>query len=1044
MTSLQALYEQHQGKVSDKWSLYLSEYDRLLAEYREQPVRLLEIGVQNGGSLEIWSRYFINARKIVGCDIDPECGRLRYADQRVAVVVGDANSHATEGLIASICPAFDLIVDDGSHRSGDIVRSFVRYFARLADDGLYIVEDIHCSYWAHFKGGLHDPASSMAFFRRLTDVINHEHWGIPALRRSVLDLFAREYDVDIDEAQLRHIHSIEFVNSFCVIRKRAPAANLLGERIVAGNDDAVVRRSAGLLGSPHPPAADETDNPWSSPSQLPETVIANARADLEVLQAQYLQTCRELELRTAQGASLAVERDHLLEDRRAKESLVTQLDAELRSARREKEAQDSLVAQLKSALWSALRAGSALANDKWWRRTSLLRNWSNSLRKLKGKPLKTWPVDFSPETYLRAAASGKRSERSATQDPGRTQHSRIPQVEYTEISEDFVPLSQHKPIETVPRAIAFYLPQFHPFEENDAWWGKGFTEWTNVGKARPLFEGHYQPHCPIHLGYYDLRVRTVMEEQAALARSYGISGFAYYFYWFAGKVLMEDPLKQMLANPKVDISFCMIWANENWTRRWDGKEHDVLIAQKHSTEDSRAILDYLRPFFDDPRYIRVNGKPLFIIYRADIIPDLRETLKLWRDQAASFGHSGLYIVCAQTFGQRDPRTFGFDAAMQFPPHTVHSNSIIEDIDGLEPGFSGEIYDYDQAVTNAVQHRNEDYKVLPTAMLSWDTTARKGMNGIVFDRFSVIRFAQWLSSNAEFVAKNTKLSLDEKLIFVNAWNEWAEGTHLEPDQKYGYGYLAATRSVMNNYASAGVRFLDPTYPKTACAAIAVVVHVHYEHTWPDLRVAISRLQIRSPDLYVTVTSLRLAETVLHDFPGAVVELVDNRGRDIRPFLHVLKKIAALGYTAVCKVHGKASSYRSDGDELRRSALDSLVDEANIGRFEEDAALGLLVPAGFLIEHTEKNLTYSGALTEALAEEIGLAQWRGSFPAGSMFWFRPEAFAPLTRLGADDFDIERGLVDGTRANAIERLFCAVCRSAGYRVETTQKPESAIWRP
>jgi lipopolysaccharide biosynthesis protein len=526
-----------------------------------------------------------------------------------------------------------------------------------------------------------------------------------------------------------------------------------------------------------------------------------------------------------------------------------------------------------------------------------------------------------------------------------------------------------------------------------------------------------------------------MEEQAALAREYGISGFAYYFYWFAGKVLMDDPLKQMLANPKIDMPFCMIWANENWTRRWDGKEHDVLIAQKHSIEDSRALLDYLRPFFDDPRYIRINGKPLFVIYRADIIPDLKKTLEVWRAQAESFGLPGLYIVCAQTFGQRDPNKFGFDAAMQFPPHTVQSNSIVGEIEGLEAGFSGFVYDYDQAVTNAVQHRHEEYKVFPTAMLSWDNTARKNINAHIFARFSVSLYTQWLSSNVEFVAKDSKLSCDEKIVFVNAWNEWAEGTHLEPDQKHGYGYLAATRSVMGNYVAAGARFLDPAYPDTARARNAVVVHVHYEHTWPDLRDAICRLIGRDSDLYVTATSLALAEVVSRDFPEATVELVDNRGRDIRPFLRVLKKIKGLGYTAVCKVHGKASAYRIDGDELRRSAFSALVDGANIDCFAENPRLGMLVPPESLVEHSEKNLTYSGVLTQALAQELGLSQWRGVFPAGSMFWFRPDALAPLTKLGVDDFDIERGLADGTRAHAIERLFCAVCKSTGYSVDTTR---------
>jgi len=279
MASLQTLYRQHQGKESDKWSLYLTEYDRLFSDYRDRPVCLLEIGVQNGGSLELWSNYFPNAVHIVGCDINPECVRIRYADQRVSVVVGDANTDGVEARISVACPVFDLILDDGSHRSDDIVRSFVRYFPRLADGGLFVVEDLHCSYWGAFKGGLYDPASSMAFFRGLTDVINHQHWGIAASRSSVLERFETEYGVEVSEALLCRIHSIEFVNSLCVIRKDVPAGNVLGERVIVGTDGSVAGRHANLNGSPLAPA-DERNNPWSTPPKSVNESLATAQAEL--------------------------------------------------------------------------------------------------------------------------------------------------------------------------------------------------------------------------------------------------------------------------------------------------------------------------------------------------------------------------------------------------------------------------------------------------------------------------------------------------------------------------------------------------------------------------------------------------------------------------------------------------------------------------------------------------------------------------------------------------------------------------------------------
>ncbi|THF54002.1 glycoside hydrolase family 99-like domain-containing protein [Allorhizobium terrae] len=684
--------------------------------------------------------------------------------------------------------------------------------------------------------------------------------------------------------------------------------------------------------------------------------------------------------------------------------------------------------QREAALEAIVNDANRVLADKWWRRTRSLRRWSNSIRKIKGKTKKYFPVEFNASDYLNDTDCSAQKDDVTPVSPTLT----IPTVQYSSVKEDYVAYEAHPSINTSPKLIAFYLPQFHPFKENDIWWGKGFTEWTNVGKAKPLFEGHHQPHCPIHLGYYDLRLQEVMEEQARLAVSYGVSGFACYFYWFAGKVLMETPLKNMLNNDRVDIPFCMIWANENWTRRWDGAEHDVLIAQDHSLDDSRAMLEYLRPFLESPRYIKIDGKPLFIIYRADIIPDMAETLKLWRSQSIEYGFPGLYIVCAQTFGHKDPREFGFDAAMEFPPHTVQSTDIAHEKEKLEPEFFGSIFDYDQVVLNAVQAEAEEYKVFPTTMLSWDNTARKGKKSTIFSNFSLTRYSQWLSSNAERVSKNNIFSPEEKIMFVNAWNEWAEGTHLEPDQKHGFGYLAATRSVMENYESFGLAYQTPIYPSVAKSKYAIIIHLHYESTWKDLFEAVSRVSNLSPDIYVTVTSIHLADIVRRDLSDAVIELVDNRGRDIRPFLHVFRKIEALGYSAICKIHGKASTYRTDGDELRTNSLRALLTEHCMNKMISTNELGLLAPSASLIDHNDKNMLWNGHHTPLLIEELGLENWRGKFPAGSMFWFRPQALSPLLMISENRFDVERGLADGTISHAIERLFGSVCISQGFKIE------------
>ncbi|WWW11930.1 glycoside hydrolase family 99-like domain-containing protein [Arcobacter cryaerophilus gv. pseudocryaerophilus] len=230
----------------------------------------------------------------------------------------------------------------------------------------------------------------------------------------------------------------------------------------------------------------------------------------------------------------------------------------------------------------------------------------------------------------------------------------------------FVKYKEQKKINSLLKPIAFYLPQFHPFPENDEWWGKGFTEWTNVTKAKPNFIGHYQPHLPIHNGFYDLRIPEVMIEQARLAKNYGIYGFNFYYYWFNGKVLMQKPFEILLQHKEIDINFCITWANENWTRTWDASENEVLIAQRHSDIDSKEFIRNIFQYFEDPRYIRVNNKPVLIIYRCDIIPNIFETTLIWREEVIKAGFEGIHLVCAQTYGIKDPEPYGFDACDRIP------------------------------------------------------------------------------------------------------------------------------------------------------------------------------------------------------------------------------------------------------------------------------------------------------------------------------------------------------------------------------------------
>jgi SAM-dependent methyltransferase len=247
--TLYQLYAEHTGKVSDKWSIYLSEYDRVFSSYRDKSISLLEIGIQNGGSLEVWSKYFYDVKKIVGCDINPDCAQLQYEDPRISVVVGDANTLETRNKILKLNQAFDIIIDDGSHQSSDIIRSFSTYFPALADHGIFVVEDLHCSYWTEFEGGLFETFSSINFFKRLADIINYEHWGLNISRESLLQGFFDKYQVQIEDALLQQIHSIEFINSICLIRKKPAVNNILGTRFIAGQYAQAVQEPSALHGT---------------------------------------------------------------------------------------------------------------------------------------------------------------------------------------------------------------------------------------------------------------------------------------------------------------------------------------------------------------------------------------------------------------------------------------------------------------------------------------------------------------------------------------------------------------------------------------------------------------------------------------------------------------------------------------------------------------------------------------------------------------------------------------------------------------------------
>jgi len=371
------------------------------------------------------------------------------------------------------------------------------------------------------------------------------------------------------------------------------------------------------------------------------------------------------------------------------------------------------------------------------------------------------------------------------------------------------------------KVIAMYFTQLHAIPENDKWWGEGFTDWVNVKKAKPLFKEHYQPRVPLGSNYYDQSQSEILRKQVELAKKYGIGGFCHYHYWFDGQQLLETPTNLMLENPDIDFPFCLSWANETWSRQWDGKNHDILIKQTHpATHESWSRhFDYLIKAWSDDRAIKIDGKPVFIIYRPQKIQNIDDMLSYWEDKAISHGLKGLYFIYQKQYEPSDISCLkSFQGQFQFQPfEAIHSHGYSKSairksrlrklIDILPENLQSIIwslwascrskytlhhYDavWDRIIKNCTQLPENEF---PGAFVDWDNTARYGSRATIIHGASPERFRYWFGRLVETICKHQQ---GDKYIFLNAWNEWAESAYLEPDEKYGYAYLEAVNEVLD--------------------------------------------------------------------------------------------------------------------------------------------------------------------------------------------------------------------------------------------------------
>lgn len=588
-----------------------------------------------------------------------------------------------------------------------------------------------------------------------------------------------------------------------------------------------------------------------------------------------------------------------------------------------------------------------------------------------------------------------------------------------------VPYRHDVPPSPLPATlVAFYLPQFHAIPENDAWWGKGFTEWRNVGRALPQFYGHMQPRIPADLGFYNLRDRNVMRQQAQLASEYGIGAFCFYFYWFAGKTLLEEPVRNWRDDATIAMPYCLCWANESWARRWDGRNADILIEQQHSAEDDLAFIAHVGTYLRDPRYLRVDGKPLLLVYRPNLMSDPNATALRWREWCAANGIGEIHLAYVQGFERPDPRNIGFDAAVEFPPNMSAPPSVAGAQWLINPDFSGEVMDWRALAAEMAAKPLQDYTLYPGVNPGWDNEPRRSGKGRVYHHASPRGYQAWLSRTIH--DRLVSVPADKRLVFINAWNEWAEGAVLEPDARLGHAWLEATRRALR--------------PKRTCTARPhVVIHAWYIDVLEEL---LAQLRDAAFDhhLIVTTTEDNLAavsRALKLQAMEAEVVVHDNHGRDILPFLQVANRLIDAGASLVLKLHTKRSIHRQDGDQWRRDMVGSLLARERVktivDAFDQRSDLGLVAPEG----HIQPLSFYWGANEHAvrsLAVRMGLAQPdidTASFACGSMFWVRLQAIQPILdcHLQPSEFEKEAGQVDGTLAHAIERLLSLSTIAQGY---------------
>lgn len=595
-----------------------------------------------------------------------------------------------------------------------------------------------------------------------------------------------------------------------------------------------------------------------------------------------------------------------------------------------------------------------------------------------------------------------------------------------------------------PRLIAVYLPQFHKVPLNEKTWGKGFTEWTNVAAASPGLVGQQQPMLPADLGFYDLDRPAKIKEQIDLAKKYGIYGFMFYYYWFSGEKILDVPINTILKNKSWDFNFMICWANENWTKRWDGMDSEVIIGQKYNDNDPIRFIEDVAPILNDKRYITIDGeRPILAVYRPSTISNIDEYARIWRQYFKDKYGKEIYLIVGNNHTDSDPREYGFDALYDFSPGSVIwggaasevANIPEEDYDSikLDPNFYGSVVDYRNI---ALDERLDavdryDFPTFQALMPHWDNHARKkGRHTHALINSTPEVYASWLDRVLEKATKKEQAPL----VFLNAWNEWAEGAILEPTLHLGHANLLRTAEILSKYSSNeenAQTFPLLSTPNSGSTKIAVIIHLFYPEMWEILTDRLKYV-VQDFDIFVTIPERHKDIKLEYIDHKVTIVVVPNWGRDILPFLHVLRKVRAAEYEYVLKLHSKKSKQisRINATYWLRTSLNSLLfNKASVNNILKklsgpikmigikDFAVSMSLD-GELSLKKRINKYYSPRSAKMITKNIN----DFTFSAGSMFWARVDAFDDILdrHIVADDFELESGQLWDTLAHFLERDF------------------------